>query len=789
MGHVKREKRALDGFLHACLDALEVLYNSTSTCPRVDYELAFCRSVQFVVRAAAILIASEQIRPESSAAAHVRCAATALRYAAAGNKEYDFCRSYEDALREVSESSGISLFSCDEDMLPDEQAFRDFARILLHIRSDEVISPLYFQTMPLSWLGSAYQEMLAVRPSQDGALELSRAQRKKRGVYFTPPCLVTYITEGVLSPLVDQVAGVLSGNSSPGQLMQLCVLDPSMGGGDFLSRAVDFISESALLDNSETSRTLRAGVAANCVYGIDIDLISVEISRFCVWAASGYADGISESIASHLICADALSAKFRADLPRLFPEVFDSGERSGFDAVVGNPPYIAAKNGFIRGARTRGQSDAYLLFLESMLNDSFVRPGGYLSMVLPDPLLVRENAADVRRKLVTDWTVVSLLHLSGLFADANVANAVPICRNVKHNSSRFFASRIDRSADKRSFISRPRKTAMELAHTVRQDVISAQERSEFLYLVEQGSFSAILRRIHGDNICLSEYHPPFVPLKSLNIREIYRGEEIGKSAIQGDSGDFPMLMGGQSIRQYEITWEGRRIAASDLRKPRDRYARNKIVIQKSSAHLIAAYDVVTADHPGYVFPQSVYAVELGKPGMNDLYLLCLLNSQVLGEYIHRTVTGYKLLQPQLELEDIRALPIRRIQFITKPEKREFELKRGIRIFEEESLCAGVESAFPRLSNFVMECLTANPEESDVVHDLLVYLGGTMVKLIREGRSEPDPENTQRLQSVRAAIETTVWRLYSSEPAQMELPFTVYDVRSYGTNRSESPNNT
>ena len=63
---------------------------------------------------------------------------------------------------------------------------------------------------------------------------------------------------------------------------------------------------------------------------------------------------------------------------------------------------------------------------------------------------------------------------------------------------------------------------------------------------------------------------------------------------------------------------------------------------------IAALDRVSRRHRGYVFPQSVYAVELDKSGMHELYLLCILNSEVINEYVRRTATGYKFLHPQLE---------------------------------------------------------------------------------------------------------------------------------------------
>jgi len=301
---------------------------------------------------------------------------------------------------------------------------------------------------------------------------------------------------------------------------------------------------------------------------------------------------------------------------------------------------------------------------------------------------------------------------------------------------------------------------------VRIESIIAQDRCEFLYLLEQGSFGEIIRRIHGENAALSVYREPFAPLRKLNVKAIYCGEEVGKSAINRETGDQPILLGGQSIQPYEIIWEGRKASLSWVKKPIERYHSTKVLIQKSSARVIAAIDRVSKRHPGYVFPQSVYAVELAEHGIDPWYLLCILNSQVINEYIRRTVTGYKLLQPQLELEDIRALPIRRISFTTHLSERKAHTRQGIAIFEREASGSG---EFLELRNYVVECLTREPERSDVVHDILSHLARSMVALTRSNRKSPDPTTTRRLTATRAAIETIVWTLYSSEPTQMALP--------------------
>lgn len=758
------EEDSLGTLAARCESGLASLYSAFRHDAGLEPSSAYRESVAYIVRTLAVLIAAERVPRGRSTFDSIQNAAAAIIDASEA-PDCTALRDFESATSAAHEASGLGIFASSERALCDADAFSATAASIVKPRPDAPIERIYFETMPLSWLGSIYQHLLAFRPDETGdKLQASQSYRKGRGVFFTPPSLVSYITEGVLTPIVQSRTGMFHGHEGAGRyetaLAGIRILDPASGGGDFLSGAVEFLAAGA-------GDQARARFASECVFGVDVDQQAVEIARFSVWASSAFADDIADSLNSHLVCGNALGARHADepdfDWPAAFPEVFSQG---GFDAVIGNPPYIAAKNG-LGGARASGQSDSYLMFLSEIMQNNLVRPDGLFSMVLPDPMLVRENAAGIRCKLANEWSILSILHISEAFPDALVANVVPICRNSLPSGQPFLAARIERAADRHAFLQRPWKTAHDLSHPVRIEPITAQDRCEFLYLLEQGQFGEIVRRIHGDNAALSVYQEPFAPLRKLNVKAIYRGEEVGKSAINRETGDQPILLGGQSIQPYEVFWEGRKASLSWVRKPLERYHSTKVLIQKSSAHVIAGLDRVSKRHPGYVFPQSVYAVELAEHGIDPWYLLCILNSRVINEYIRRTVTGYKLLQPQLELEDIRALPIRRISFTTHVSEREAEVSRGISVFERESSRMG---EFPELANFAVRCLTGIPEKSDVVHDVLSHLGRSMVALTRSNRKSPDSETTQRLESTRTAIEALVWTLYSSEPTQMALPW-------------------
>ncbi|MCX6345850.1 MAG: N-6 DNA methylase [Armatimonadetes bacterium] len=782
--------QAIDRFVSRCAASLDAAYGLRSELGDGSHAV-FQESIGHMMRMLAVMAASERMPESRLAYGCIREAADAI--IAASQEDTQGRSIYAQACREAFETTGIGLFNLNSSYELSFEALVSTAKaLLLGVRGvsgfewsrrrngnpetvsadaseiapeqqtmdDSPIGSIFFETMPLNWLGSVYQALLALKPSKTGeGLEASHKRRKDGGVYFTPQYLVEYIVDSVIGPQAQDALNELGGASADERLAGLRIIDPSMGGGDFLCASVDYLCERAELstDNSE----FRAKLAAQCVYGVDIDPLAVEISRFAVWGASGFADGAADAINSHLICADALGDEDAFSWSAAFPDVF-SGDRGGFDAVVGNPPYIASKNKLVvNSARVspRGQSDSYLLFLAEAAKGGLVRPGGMLSMVLPDPMLVRGNAADVRKTLAEDWTIISLVHIPGAFEEAQVSNIVPVCRNIASKDYQFQASRIERMADRRSFAQRPVQTARELAYPVRIATVLAQTRHEFLYLLEEGAFGDVIRRIHGDNVSLANYEAPFAPLKKLNVKAIYRGEEIGKSAINSETGDYPMLLGGQSVQPYEIEWEGRRISLSAIAKPIERYVSTKIVLQKSASRMIAALDRAAYGHCGYVFPQSVYGIELREPGMSELYLLCLLNSKVLNEYIHRSATGYKFVHPQLEIEDIKALPIRKIEFITPAQERDELTLQGIELFMAESASADLGFHFHRLANFVTECLSAVPEKSDVVHDILSHLGGLVTDLTILSKKAPSPARSIKLELARAAIEAIVWRLY------------------------------
>ncbi|UUM62038.1 Eco57I restriction-modification methylase domain-containing protein [Streptococcus suis] len=117
-----------------------------------------------------------------------------------------------------------------------------------------------------------------------------------------------------------------------------------------------------------------------------------------------------------------------------FPEILgEAGEFIGFDLVIGNPPYIFARNQSFTDemkayySRTyqvsEYQANTYTIFME--LAYQLLRKGGTFSYIIPNNFLTIQTNSRVRQ-FITEQTsdVVLINSLDKIFADASVDNCI-----------------------------------------------------------------------------------------------------------------------------------------------------------------------------------------------------------------------------------------------------------------------------------------------------------------------------------------------------------------------------
>jgi N-6 DNA Methylase len=249
-------------------------------------------------------------------------------------------------------------------------------------------------------------------------------KRKRDGVFYTPEWAVQRIVEETVDPIFATWRADAAGDAAYWERLQtIRIVDPACGSGAFLITALRHLRaefERAATAAGATQAAiarLTETILEHNLYGVDINPASVEIAKLSLWLHTAQPDTPLSSLDHTIRCGNSLiddrfydgrshcdaDARERInafDWDASFPEVMGQG---GFDAVVGNPPYVKLQNfrqvnadmaNWLVGTRqgdirdgpyesTRtGNYDLYLPFVEKgleLLND-----GGRLGYIAPN---------------------------------------------------------------------------------------------------------------------------------------------------------------------------------------------------------------------------------------------------------------------------------------------------------------------------------------------------------------------------------------------------------------------
>jgi type I restriction-modification system DNA methylase subunit len=253
--------------------------------------------------------------------------------------------------------------------------------------------PYEFSVLPADILGRIYEQFLGehITVSEDrvATISLKPEFRKSGGVYYTPSPIVDYIVDETLGPLLK--------GKSLSQVAELAVVDPAAGSGSFLISAYqylldwhrDFYAARPLLARKfleqgsdyqvRVKTSERKRILLTNLYGVDIDPQAVEVTKLSLLlkVIEGQAQEeldlgrILPDLDANIACGNSLiGLDFQMPLALdreeqlqfnpfswegTFPTVF---ARGGFDAVIGNPPYLNVD-------ATWGRRDPRLAYLKT----------------------------------------------------------------------------------------------------------------------------------------------------------------------------------------------------------------------------------------------------------------------------------------------------------------------------------------------------------------------------------------------------------------------------------------
>ncbi len=342
--------------------------------------------------------------------------------------------------------------------------------------------PYHFGVLPVEILGTVYERFLGkvirLTAGHQARVEEKPEVRKAGGVYYTPSYIVNYIVQNTVGKQIEgQSPAALAGDKTTPPFR---VLDMACGSGSFLLGAYQFLLDHCLKwyqDNpskkhakavyqsarGEICLTIaeRKRILTTHIYGVDIDRQAVETTKLSLLlkALEGENDAtLSQqmllfheralpNLSDNIKCGNSLIAsdfsmvpedlvRVRAfDWPAQFPEAMKAG---GFDAVIGNPPYVRQETlGPMFKDYTQkhfatyaGTADLYTYFIERAHN--ILQPTGFFGYIVSNKFMRANYGRPLRNFLATKTTLLQIIDFGELpvFENAATFPAILITRNT-----------------------------------------------------------------------------------------------------------------------------------------------------------------------------------------------------------------------------------------------------------------------------------------------------------------------------------------------------------------------
>ncbi|MGA2468277.1 MAG: N-6 DNA methylase, partial [Thermodesulfobacteriota bacterium] len=381
-------------------------------------------------------------------------------------------------------NSGLFDFKTDRltpEIKVDDKPLKDIFKTLYYPES-----PYEFSVLGADILGHVYEQFLGkvirLTEGHRAKVEEKPEVRKAGGVYYTPTYIVEYI--------VKNTVGKICEGKTPKQISSLRILDPACGSGSFLLGAYQYLLDyhrDWYIAHTSKNKNVAQGfspapkeiyqghgghwylttqekkrILLNNIYGVDIDPQAVEVTKLSLLlkVLEGenqdtlerqmklFKERALPDLGSNIKCGNSLIGPdfyqgkqmnfldpedaYRInvfDWEKEFPEIM---KRGGFNAVIGNPPYIRIQTmkewapveveiyKKYYAAASKGNYDIYVVFVERGLR--LLNKSGRLGFILPHKFFNAQYGEALRTLLSEGKHLAGVVHFGDKQVFAGATN-------------------------------------------------------------------------------------------------------------------------------------------------------------------------------------------------------------------------------------------------------------------------------------------------------------------------------------------------------------------------------
>ncbi len=565
------------------------------------------------------------------------------------------------------------------------------------------LSPYEFSVLSPEILGNVYEQFLGkiirLTPSHKAKIEEKPEVKKAGGVYYTPQYIVDYIVENTL--------GKICKDKTPKQISKIRILDPACGSGSFLLGAYNYLLKWHLDYYSKLTKhpknTIYQGkggeyfltiqkkkeILLNNIYGVDIDTQAVEVTKLSLLlkvlenenkdALEQQKKLIQERVLPYLgdniKCGNSLIGTdilenndlTQEEIKKINPfdwkeEFFNIVSNGGFDAVIGNPPYITPSLG--RGQKTLNQiqkdylkkfdsyeykGSTYAIFIE--IGKKILKKNGLLGYITPNTILTNYYFKNIRNLLLNFTKISLLINIKGrVFDKAETGgNLILIFEKNDHINDNYYFKYLN-VLDPKSIFSSKLKS-------FNQNKI--KELPDSKIILDKDKLS-LISKINKNSEHLEKYCNFYNGIKTGNNKKFLSSSK--------DTNKHIKVLRGRDIFRYFYKFNNNYVLF-DKEKLWSNYNEEKynvpekIVIRQTADKIIGAYDntqFFTLDSTHLILP---------KEGINIKYILALINSELIRFY-------YSIIVPEKgrTFAEVKIINIKKIPIIINPDQEKIIVK-------------------------------------------------------------------------------------------------------------------
>jgi type I restriction-modification system DNA methylase subunit len=506
----------------------------------------------------------------------------------------------------------------------------------------------------------------------------------------------------------------------PKDVAKLRILDPACGSGSFLIGAYQYLLDWHLdwyvKDGAEkyakAARPIlyqaqggsyrlttyeRKRILLNNIYGVDIDPQAVEVTKLSLLlkVLEGensqtldvqfklFHERALPDLANNIKCGNSLigpdfyqqqSLNLFNDDERLlinafdwnteFSEIMNSG---GFDAVIGNPPYVLIQDEFrddrqldyfrLRFVTASYKVDTYHLFIERVIE--LTKRGGLCSLITPANYLTNNYLSRLRGFMLKSSNIDHILVIDGgVFSGISVDTAIFVVGSGKPTDKDFNIMH-----------AKPKHQKLLMVSEMKVSINKALSDKHILFTgTTEKSVVKLWDHIFGKSDLLGKI--AYVNFgKQLRDRKKYPYDVISVDSLNKVRDRYRPCYTGRDIKRYYLTWGNLACLNDETAKRGGCWdAIKQDGINKLLARQIGKYPEFAIDTSGYQCLNTMFMINLKSEQPSAMYVLGILNSHLIRALWIDRFYDQRSTFPKIKGTYLMQLPIRSINFSDPAEK-------------------------------------------------------------------------------------------------------------------------